>query len=162
MSMLPPQQLPHDPRMQRRVSAAFGALILVQAAHSFEEYVGRLWESFPPARWVSASISQDLELGFLIANVSLVAFGLWCWLWPVRRGWASAGLIAWGWVIVETVNGVGHPAWALRQECYTPGLATAPVLLPVAIYLAMQLRRDASEGGNLAEGESEPPDRERG
>jgi hypothetical protein len=116
--------------MQSRVSGAFGALIFVQAAHSVEEYVGRLWESFPPARWVSASISRDLETGFLIANVSLVAFGLWCWLWPVRREWASAGLFAWGWVVLETVNGVCHPGWALRQGRYTPGLATAPVALP--------------------------------
>ena len=146
--------------MQSRVSAAFGALILVQAAHSVEEYVGRLWESFPPARWVSASISRDLETGFLIANVSLVAFGLWCWLWPVRREWASAGLVAWGWVVLEAVNGVGHPVWALRQGRYTPGLATAPVLFLVAVYLAIQLRRDASEGGNYAESESEQPDHE--
>jgi len=136
------------------------AFVFVQAAHSVEEYVGRLWESFPPARWVSASISRDLETGFLIANVSLVAFGLWCWLWPVRREWASAGLFAWGWVVLETVNGVGHPVWALRQGRYTPGLATAPVLFLVAIYLAIQLRREASEGGNHAESESEPPDRE--
>lgn len=126
--------------MQGRVSMAFGVLIFVQAAHSLEEYTGRLWESFPPARWVSGSISQDLERGFLIANVSLIAFGLWCWLWPVRREWASARLFAWGWVVIEIVNGVGHPAWALRQGSYTPGLATAPVLFLVAIYLAIQLR----------------------
>jgi hypothetical protein len=43
---------------------------------------------------------------------------------------------------------------------YTPGLATAPVLILVAIYLAIQLRRDASEGGNYAESESEQPDHE--
>jgi hypothetical protein len=35
----------------RRIPAASGALILTQAAHSVEEYVGRLWESFPPLAW---------------------------------------------------------------------------------------------------------------
>jgi hypothetical protein len=131
-----------------RVPAAFGALVLVQAAHSVEEYVGRLWESFPPARWVSGSISQDLERGFLVANVTLVAFGLWCWLWPVRRDWATARLVAWGWVALEAVNGVGHHLWALRQGRYTPGLATAPVLFLVAIHLAIQLRGERHAPGD--------------
>jgi hypothetical protein len=35
---------------------------------------------------------------------------------------------------------VGHPLWTLRQGGYTPGVATAPVLLAVALYLANQLR----------------------
>jgi hypothetical protein len=131
-----------------RVSAVFGALILVQVAHSIEEYVGRLWESFPPARLVSASISENLEQGFIIANVVLVAFGLWCWLWPVRRQWSSAGPVAWGWTALEAVNGVGHPLWTLRQGRYTPGVATAPVLLLLAAYLATQLHREHQAPGS--------------
>jgi hypothetical protein len=123
-----------------RISKAYGALILAQAAHSIEEYLGRLWESFPPARLVSAALSEDLERGFLLANAALLAFGLGCWLGPVRNEWPSARPLAWGWVLLETVNGVGHPAWALREGRYTPGLATAPLLLALAIYLAFQLR----------------------
>ena len=73
-----------------RFQATFGTLVLAQAAHSMEEYVGQLWESFPPARFLTGLISQDLERGFIVINVSLVAFGLWCFLWPVRRGWLSA------------------------------------------------------------------------
>jgi hypothetical protein len=124
-----------------RFQLAFGALVLLQAAHSAEEYVGRLWESFPPARFVSGLISENLERGFLVANVALVGFGLWSWLWPVRRGWPSAKLLAWVWVTVEIVNGVGHSLWTLRQGGYTPGVATAPALLGVALYLANQTRR---------------------
>ena len=123
-----------------RFHLAFGTLILVQAAHSTEEYVGRLWESFPPARFVSGLIANNLERGFLIANVTLVAFGLWCWLWPIRRGWPSARMLAWAWVTIELLNGVGHPLWTLRQGAYTPGVATAPALLGVALYLATQVR----------------------
>jgi uncharacterized protein with HXXEE motif len=123
-----------------RLQAAFGAIVLAQSMHSVEEYAGRLWESFPPARFVSGLVSEDLARGFLVANVSLVAFGLWCWLWPVRRGWPVARALAWGWVALEVLNGIGHLLWALRQRGYAPGVATAPVLLVLAIYLARQLR----------------------
>jgi hypothetical protein len=118
-------------------------LLLTQAAHSVEEYLGRLWESFPPARLVSSALSDNLETGFLIANILLLGFGLWCWLVPVRRNWPGARPLAWTWVALEVVNGIGHPAWALRQGRYTPGLSTAPVLLILAINLALQLRRHA-------------------
>jgi hypothetical protein len=106
-----------------------------------EEYAGRLWESFPPARFVSSLVSSDLERGFVVANLALVGFGVWCLLWPVRRGWPSAVALAWAWVVVELVNGIGHPLWALRQGGYAPGVATAPVLLVLALYLASRLRR---------------------
>jgi hypothetical protein len=124
-----------------RFQKPFGALLLVQCAHSAEEYVGRLWESFPPARFVSGLLSEDLERGFLVANVSLVAFGLWCWLWPVRRGWLAALPLAWAWVALEIINGIGHLLWTLRQGGYTPGVGTAPVLLILAIFLARRLRQ---------------------
>jgi uncharacterized protein with HXXEE motif len=129
--------------MLTRFQVAFGALILAQAAHSVEEYLGRLWESFPPARLVSGLVSQDLERGFLVLNLAIVAFGLWCFFWPVRRGWRSAAALAWTWVAVEVINGIGHPLWSLRQGGYTPGVATAPVLLVLAINLARQVRHFA-------------------
>ena len=124
----------------RRTDALFLALVATQAAHSVEEYVGRLYEVFPPARFVSGLISQDLERGFLIFNVALVAFGVWCFVWPLRRNWAAAPTLAWLWVGIELVNGIGHPLWSLRERAYTPGVATAPVLLLLALLLARQLR----------------------
>jgi hypothetical protein len=98
-----------------------------------------LWETFPPARWLTGLLTADLERGFLIINLSLVAFGVWCFLGPVRRGWPSAIPLAWGWVVLEVINGVGHPLWTLRQGGYTPGVATAPLLLILAVYLSSQL-----------------------
>jgi hypothetical protein len=133
-----------------RFQVAFGAVVLAQAAHSVEEYIGRLWEAFPPARFLSGLISQDLERGFLVINVSLVAFGLWCLLWPVRRGWPSATSLAWAWVVVEVINGIGHPLWTLRQGGYTPGVATAPVLLVLAVNLARQVRHNAGRSSAAA------------
>ena len=103
--------------------------------------MGRLWESFPPARLVAGLISTDLERGFVIGNVVLVAFGAWCFFWPVRREWAIAATLGWLWAAIEIINGLGHSLWSLRQGGYTPGVATAPVLFCLAIYLAIQLRR---------------------
>ena len=130
---------------------AFSALILAQAAHSIEEYIGRLWESFPPARFLAGLFASDRELGFIALNAILVGFGLWCVLFPVRRSWASAPGFIRFWIVLETINGVVHPLWSLRQGEYTPGLLTAPVLLILAVYLALQLRnetRPTSEVGN--------------
>ncbi|HUF13831.1 MAG TPA: HXXEE domain-containing protein [Longimicrobiales bacterium] len=118
-------------------------MVAAQAAHSVEEYVGRLWESFPPATFLTRFISADRELGFIVLNGALVAFGLWCLLWPVRREWQSAAAFAWLWVGVETINGVVHPAWTILQGGYPPGVLTASLLLVLALHLASRLRRAA-------------------
>ena len=124
-----------------RTNGAFGALVVAQTAHSYEEYVGRLWESFPPAAFLTSLVSPDREFAFILLNCVLIAFGFWCLVWPVRREWPSARSVAWFWVALETINGVGHPAWSLRQGGYTPGVLTAPVLLVLALYLGSELRR---------------------
>jgi hypothetical protein len=111
-----------------------------------EEVRGRLWEAFPPARIVSGLISDDLERGFAIGNVTLVAFGFWCFLWPIRRDWRIAVPLAWLWVGIELINGIVHPLWSLRAGGYTPGVATAPLLFVVALYLAFQLRSKTPRG----------------
>jgi len=121
-----------------RVMRPFGALIIMQDAHSVEEYLGRLWESFPPARFLSGLISSDRELGFIAINTGLVLFGLWCFLYPVGRGWPSASGFLWFWILIEIVNGVGHPLWSIREGGYTPGVLTAPILLVLAVYLAFR------------------------
>lgn len=126
-----------------RFELTFGALIAVQAVHSIEEYVGRLWESFPPAHFVTGLVSEDHERGFVILNLILLIFGFWCFFFPVRRHWTIAASLVWLWIAIEIVNGLGHPLWAVLQRAYTPGLVTAPVLFILAIYLANLLRRQA-------------------
>ncbi len=123
---------------------------MAQTAHSIEEYVGRLWESFPPAMFLTGLVSSDREAGFLALNIALVAFGFWCLLWPVRLNRRSAAPFAWFWVVIETINGIGHPAWSVRQGGYTPGLLTAPVLLALALFLAFQLRSAARHSARAA------------
>ena len=122
----------------KRHQLVFGLLILTQAAHSIEEYFGRLWESFPPAYFVSGLVSGDREFGFLAVNVALVTFGVWCYLFPVQRRWRSGPGIALGWALVECINGIGHPLWSLRQGGYTPGVATSPILLALSLLLLVR------------------------
>jgi hypothetical protein len=124
-----------------RMESTFGALVLAQAAHSTEETLGQLWASFPPARFVAGLVSDNLAHGFLFGNVCLVAFGLWCYFWPVRRRWPVAVRILWLWIVVETINGVVHPLWSVLQGGYTPGVATSPLLLFLALYLATLVSR---------------------
>jgi hypothetical protein len=118
-----------------RLDASFAALIVAQALHSVEEYVGRLWAVFPPAAFITGLISEDRRFGFIIFNVVLLMFGVWCFFGPVRRRWPSvAGFVAF-WVIIEIINGIGHPLWTLRQGAYTPGVITAPLLFVFALLL---------------------------
>jgi hypothetical protein len=128
--------------MNRRAKYAFLALILVQAAHSIEEYTHRLWEVLAPARFLSGLFSSDLASGFIIVNLAIVAFGLWCYLLRIRPDHPSARGFVVFWILIEGVNGVGHAAMALAAGGYTPGLATAPLLLALAVYLSIILPPD--------------------
>ena len=102
--------------------------------HSLEEYAGRLWESFPPAEFVSSIVPSNHELGFILANAALLAFGLWCVIRPTLP-------LMWFWIAIEIINGIGHPLWSFLQRGYTPGLITAPILLVLALHLIYQLRK---------------------
>ena len=116
-------------------------LVLVQAAHSVEEYVFKLYDVFDPARFVSGLVSEDLSTGFAVANIGIVAFGLWCYLARVQPARASARRWVWPWVVVEGANGVGHPVIALWRGEYFPGVLTAPLLLATSLYLGIRLVR---------------------
>jgi hypothetical protein len=65
--------------MRHNGRIVFLLLILSQGAHSIEEYITKLYGVFAPARFVRGPVSDDLALGFAVANVALVTFGLWCW-----------------------------------------------------------------------------------
>jgi hypothetical protein len=101
--------------VEYRSQLVFLFLILAQGAHSIEECVTRLYEVFAPARFVSGLVSNDLALGFVVANTVLVTFGLWCWAVPVRSGWHAARGLVWFWTILELGNGIAHSALALSR-----------------------------------------------
>ena len=114
-------------------------LVIAQACHSVEEYAFRLYDVFPPARWLVTLFSDDPQRGFIIFNVAFVAFGFGCYLFPIRRGWPSAVAFMWVWAIIETINGIVHPAFSLAVGAYTPGVVTSLVLLPVGVSLCRGL-----------------------
>jgi hypothetical protein len=127
--------------MDNPVRAGFLALILTQAAHSVEEYVFRLYDVLAPARFISGLFSSDLPTGFAIFNAGIFVFALWCYLARVRPAHPAARQWVWLWVVVEAANGIGHAAMAIEAGGYVPGVATAPVLLATAVWLAMRLLR---------------------
>ena len=124
--------------MDSRGRTAFLALILAQAAHSIEECAFRLFDVLAPARFISSLFSSDLARGFAIGNALLVLFGVWCVV-RVYRGHPSARNLAWFWALLELGNGVGHSAFALARGGYFPGVATAPFLVGISVYLIARL-----------------------
>ena len=128
--------------MNANIKIAFLMLVLIQGVHSVEEYFGRLWEVFRPAKFLSGLVSNNLETGFLIINIGLFIFGIWSWAVPVRKDYSIARSIIWIFIVIEMINGIGHPVWAIYEMSYVPGLVTAPILLILAIYLFREIRKN--------------------
>ncbi|WP_298904299.1 HXXEE domain-containing protein [uncultured Psychroserpens sp.] len=118
-----------------RISKVFLLLVCFQALHSIEEYIGKLWENFPPATWLTGVVSDDHHLGFLIINIGLFVVGLISWYVLVKPNHKLAKFPIIVWILIELMNGVGHPLWSIMQGSYTPGVLTAPFLLITALYL---------------------------
>lgn len=125
--------------MSKKIKIPLLLLVLVQGAHSIEEYVGRLWEVFEPARLLSGLFSDDLVTGFLIVNIGLFVFGSITWLLFAFRKYAFTRVLIWIMIVIELINGIGHPVWTFTQGSYTPGMITAPILLVLAIYISRKL-----------------------
>ena len=73
--------------MDNRIKITFLILVLIQGLHSIEEYFGRLWKVFPPARLLCNLVSENPESGFLIINILIFIFGLLCWLITVHKNY---------------------------------------------------------------------------
>ena len=126
--------------MEARASGAFLLLVLAQAAHSAEEFLFRLYDRFAPARAASEILGFDRPAGFLVVNAALILFGLWCWIARVRPARGAWRGLAWFWILLESANALGHLLLAGLAGGYFPGVATAPLLLAAAMWLAMRLR----------------------
>ncbi len=116
-------------------STSFLLLILLQALHSIEETTFGLYNLLPYFRPFGDAAFE----AFAIGNTLVVTLGLWCYLYRVKPGAASARAWMWGWCIVEIGNGIGHPTWSLLAGQYIPGTVTAPFLLATGAYLVWQL-----------------------
>ena len=120
---------------KKKTSLLFLALIVLQGFHSIEEYIGKLWENFPPATFLCGLVSENLETGFLIINYGMFIFGILAWFFIIRKDRIGSSFFLWFWIFIEIVNGIGHPLWSLIQKEYTPGVLTSPVLLIFSLAL---------------------------
>ncbi len=125
--------------------SAFLAVVIVQALHSLEDYVFQLWSVLAPARYLTGLVFTNRAAAFIGINTALFLFGICCYWWPVRRGWPLAIPVAWLWVAIGLINGIGHPMWAMLMGRYVPGVLTAVLLLGLAVFLAQQTL-DTSRG----------------
>ena len=107
-----------------------------------EEYFGKLWEVFPPARILTDMVSTDHREGFIIINTGLFLFGFLSWLIPVRKDLPGAKLLIFLWLVIEFINGIGHPFWSVLQRSYTPGLVTSFILLLLSIRITVIILRE--------------------
>ena len=126
--------------MGNKTKITFLILVLLQGLHSVEEYIGKLWDVFPPAKYLTNLFSENNEIGFLIANLGIFIIGILCWLLLYSKFESTISIIIWIFIVIEIINGIGHPVWSTYQKGYTPGVITAPLLLVTALYLARQLR----------------------
>ena len=117
--------------------------MFVKGLYSIEEYVGKLWENLPPASMRCSLVYDNLATGFLIINIGPIVFGLWSWLYPVRKNYFYAPFLVGFWIVLEPINGMHRTSyWVDRTKSHTPGIVTAPIFLVVAVVL---LRRQLNE-----------------
>ncbi len=133
---------------EARARSAFLGLVLLQAAHSLEEYAFRFYEAFPPARFVDELLPGLARPGFVAFNLLLVALGILSYGYIRKANAPRARLVLWIWIVVELYNGLAHMIWGVAAGGYNPGLASAVLLLALAGYLAYTLKRPGvSEAG---------------
>ena len=126
--------------MDKPIRITFLLIALVQGIHSIEEYIGKLWEVYPPATYICGLVSKDLKNGFIIINISLFVVLMLTWLATFSKNFSVKSLL-WFWTILELINGAGHSVWAVRERSYVPGLITAPVLFILALIMLKLLTR---------------------
>lgn len=129
--------------MNKSIRVIFLLIVLVQGLHSLEEFMGKLWEVYRPAAYLSGFVSADLKTGFIIINVGLFLVLMLTWLATFSKN-NSIKVLLWFWIILELINGIGHSLWAIIERSYVPGLVTAPILVILALSLARLLTKPAS------------------
>src|SRR6266581_3608375 len=93
----------------------------------------------------AGNVREQPVLGRSSARFCHLQCGLGC-LWVLVLPVASSPRLAVGGAARLVVGRhraaewCGHPLWSLAQRSYTPGVATALILLPLALRLAQQLR----------------------
>ena len=121
-----------------KTKAVFFLLIVFQTLHSIEEYYYSLWEVLAPARFISLLINENVVVGFVTINVSIVLFGFWTYFYPLSHRWRTMQVFLWFWILLELGNGIAHVIFAIQTRGYFPGIYSAPLLLALSCYLGIK------------------------
>ena len=110
------------PRFRSTVAVALLA-VLAQATHFAEELLTGFYRQFP-AQFGAPSIPIDL-----FVNFNLAWLGIWVLsIVGLARRRKAAVFPLWFLAIAGALNGLAHPALAVRVGGYFPGLATSPLV----------------------------------
>lgn len=133
--------------LDQKTQRLFLVLILIQMAHSIEEYVFELWEHLAVPRIISEALASllgtDVATGFAIGNAAFIILGLWCAVVPIRNNWPAARGLAIALATIEIANGILHLTLAAINGGYFPGAVTAPLLLVTGVLLGLRMRGSA-------------------
>lgn len=121
------------------------ALVIIQAAHSLEEYLTSLYDWFPVVTGYIHDVTGFFPIirmnkqTFAVLNIALITFLLYTspFVFQKKR-WALK--IAKITAVVETLNGITHISAALYIGGYYPGSLSAIGLLIVGILLYKKIR----------------------
>ena len=134
-------------KLHNRISILFLLLILAHAIHATEEYVGKLWEIYTPAIFICNLISSNPEKGFLIINSLFIIISLVYRGFSIRKNQPAAYPLLWIWIVLQTVNVIGHIAWTISTSAYTPGIVSALLILLLVILLIKQISAPHAAAG---------------
>lgn len=124
-----------------KVRALFLLLVTAHVLHAIEEYAGKLWDVYPPARYVCNALSGDPETGFVMINAMFVIISLVFWYLNFSRKRKNIKPAIWIWIVLQAINGTGHIAWSISRGAYTPGLVTSAILLIIDYQLIKLLAK---------------------
>jgi hypothetical protein len=119
-------------------------LVLLQVAHSFEEYFTRFYERIGEGSSLLhgavgfVPVFQFSHNFFVIVNVVLITTII-ALIEVVNQGGISGRCIATLLAVIETLNGVAHLTIAVMMRAYFPGALTAPFLLVVGVFMLRQV-----------------------
>jgi len=125
--------------MRHRISILFLLLIIAHVLHATEEYFGKLWEIYDPAIFVCNLVSSNPENGFFIINIVFLIIALVYWRLLIYKNDSPSYVLVWIWIILQSINVMGHIVWTISRRAYTPGIISAFLILLLVILLTKAL-----------------------
>src|SRR5215813_8790004 len=111
-------------KVSDKLKVTFLVLIVLQGLHSAEEFIFKLYDAFPPMRFLYAGVPRLAQSAFIIFNSLLITAGLVCFYRWVRPGGRAGRTVVWVWTGVEMFNATARCIWAVMARGYVPGLVT--------------------------------------